>query len=117
MWVAHRAGWFLTNGAIPDGALLCHFCDNPPCVNPKHLYIGTNQTNSTDKVLRNRTTKGRPVHHGELSFHKLTLEQVREIRIRYSAGGESQSKLGKEFGVSQTQVGRIIRGVRWQHDH
>lgn len=117
MWSAHRASWTFNNGVIPVDRIVCHICDNPPCVNPGHLYLGTDQTNSTDKVLRNRTTKGRPVHHGELSFHKITLAEVREIRRRYAAGGISQSALGREFGISQTHVGHIVRGERWQHDH
>lgn len=117
MWRAHRASWVLTNGEILDGVLVCHVCDNPPCVNPKHLYLGDNQTNSNDRVIRNRSTRGRPVHHGELSLHKLTLDQVREIRFRYAAGRISQAALGCEYNISQTQVSRIICGKRWQHDH
>lgn len=114
---AHRASWMLTNGD-PGEMHVMHRCDNPSCVNPAHLSLGSHEENMQDRNGKGRTTLGRAGHHGEGSGRsaKLTLQQVREVRERYARGGVSQTALGVEFGISQTQVGRIIRGVRWQYD-
>lgn len=115
---AHRVGWELVNGPIPTSMLVCHTCDNPPCCSPAHWFLGTNFDNMQDRNAKGRTTKGRTVHHGEGSGRsaKLSLEQVRAIRAVYVAGGVSQAVLGIEHGVSQTQISRIIRGIRWAYD-
>jgi hypothetical protein len=54
MWLAHRVSWVLANGEIPDRLLVCHRCDNPPCVNPGHLFLGTTQDNALDKMSKGR---------------------------------------------------------------
>jgi hypothetical protein len=115
---AHRIAWILTNGEPSEGAQILHRCDNPPCCNPAHLFPGTHQDNMADRNAKGRTTAGR--HHGahgeQSHLAKLTLPDVRAIRRAYAAGGVSQSALGAQYGVSQTQVGRIVRGVRWARD-
>jgi hypothetical protein len=114
MWKAHRAAWVLIHGLIPPGLIVCHHCDNPPCVNPSHLFLGTPQDNVDDRVRKGRSSR-LISHFGETSPKaKLTAAQVAEIRERYSAGGVYQRELGEEFGVDQTQIGRIVRGVRWK---
>lgn len=114
MWRAHRAAWTLTNGSIPAGMIVCHYCDNPPCVNPIHLFLGTDADNCADRVAKDRSSR-MISHYGETSpLAKLTAEQVEEIRRRYAAGGVLQRELGEEFGIGQTQVGRIVRRVRWK---
>lgn len=114
MWRAHRAAWTLTNGPIPDGMIVCHHCDNPPCVRPDHLFLGFDLDNAADRVAKNRSSR-MVTHWGETSPKaKLTAAQVEEIRARYAAGRVTQRELGEEFGVGQTQVGRIVRGVRWK---
>lgn len=114
MWRAHRAAWTLLVGPIPAGLVVCHHCDNPPCVNPAHLFLGTDADNCADRVAKGRSSR-RVSHRGETSpLAKLTEQDVREIRERYARGGIYQRELGVEYGVSQTEVGRIVRGVRWR---
>src|SRR5688572_12699995 len=57
-WKAHRYAWTLLVGPIPDGLHLCHHCDNPPCVNPAHMFIGTHRENNADKVAKMRQARG-----------------------------------------------------------
>lgn len=106
---AHRVSWMITNGTIPDGLYVLHTCDNPGCVNPKHLKLGTHQDNMDDMVARNRL----PSEAGELNHRaKLTWDQVREIRRRYP--NFSQQFIAKEYGVSPKTISKIITGIRWK---
>ena len=113
--LAHRISWMLHNGPIPKGkgyhgTCVLHHCDNPPCVNPKHLFLGTNNDNMADKVKKGRIAN----NIGEQNCNaKLTWEQVCEIRVRYAKGGITQTKLGDEFGVTNQNISDIIRGKLW----
>jgi hypothetical protein len=102
---AHRISWELANGPIPPGMLVRHKCDNPPCVNPRHLLLGTHSDNMQDMLERGRQAKG----------SKVTEEMVREIRSRYSAGGISQKSLAAEYGIGQRHICGIILRQRWKH--
>ena len=93
----------------PDLHVL-HLCHNPLCVNPRHLYLGTDQDNMNDKVAVDRQNKGET--HGQ---SKLTDKDVLKMRRMYAAGGITQAKLGRKFGISQKQVSCIIRGEQWPH--
>lgn len=108
---AHRASWEIHYGPIPDGLWVLHKCDNPPCVNPAHLFLGTRQDNVDDKV-----NKGRSYHpYGELSpAAKLTKEQAEEIRYLYAHTKVFQRELAERFGVSQTAISRIVISKTWQ---
>jgi HNH endonuclease len=108
-YVAHRFSYALFNGEIPYGLLVCHKCDNPPCVNPDHLFLGTYQDNHDDM-----TRKGRRVtHRGETHpSAKLTAAQVHEIRSRYKQGNGTE--LGNEFGVKSSAISAIITGQSWK---
>lgn len=86
---------------------MCHRCDNPPCINPEHLFLGTRGDNNRDALAKGRTLNGE-----NKIQHKLTDEQVGQIRSRYAAGGISQSSLASEFGVSQQLVSDLVRGTR-----
>lgn len=92
----------MVNGPIPKGLNALHRCDNPPCVNPDHLFLGTLQDNNADMK-----TKGR-------KYTKLTEDQVKEIKLRLSRW-ESQQRIADDFGVNQTLVSFIKRGVVWNH--
>jgi len=109
---AHRIVWELMYGVIPDGICVCHHCDSPSCCNPEHLFLGTRADNSHDAMQKGRLY--RPV--GELCTRsKLTVEQVLEIRRRYSTGKVSQPRLATEFGVGKSAVNRAIRRETWKH--
>lgn len=105
----HRFSWMLVNGPIPYGMQVCHRCDNPSCVNPEHLFLGSSSDNHQDMKQ-----KGRHLY-GELNSEaKLTELQVLEIH-EIAKSGLSQKKIAKQFGVGQMTICRILRGERWNH--
>lgn len=107
---AHRTSYELFVGEIPAGLYICHHCDNPPCVNPAHLYPGTDADNNRDRVLRGRTTRGSRGLRGESHPRaRLTNADAEAIRIHYSRGGITMQGLGDEYGVNKQQIYRIVR--------
>lgn len=102
---AHRIAWELTNGPIPEGMVVMHLCDNPPCVNPAHLSIGTHRENAADKITKGRQRPGR--------LAKLTPEAVREIRVKLAAGA-TRAALGREYSISATTITKIALGRHWK---
>lgn len=117
---AHRVSWALAHGPIPDGLFVCHRCDNPPCVNPAHLFLGTRQDNMRDMVQKGRhpsKTEEYPLTqhpslrpHGERNTStKLTDEQVDEIR-RLSQPGTTHSELARRFNVWPSTISRAVLG-------
>lgn len=108
---AHRVSFELSRGYEPEDMVL-HHCDNPPCVNPAHLYGGTAADNIQDSYDRDR--RGRPVTHRGVDTPNahLTPHDVREIRRRY-ADGEVQVDLSEKYETSQSHISRIIRGESW----
>lgn len=115
MALAHRVSWTLTNGRIPDGSQVLHHCDTPSCVNPGHLYVGTNADNMRDKVDRGRSSWPRPERRGEgHPLAKLTSEQVAVIRTEPFVFG-SGKELAERYGVSRALITRIRKGQLWQH--
>lgn len=110
---AHRASWIIHNGPIPPGLFVCHHCDNPPCVRPDHLWLGTHAENVADMHRKGRASGGRTSRPGELHpLHKLTLGQVQQIREKASSGATGR-QLAHEFGISTAQISRIKNGTRW----
>lgn len=107
----HRLAYEIDKGHPPPADLLvCHRCDNPKCCNPAHLFLGTPAENSADMVSKGRSARG--VLAGPA---KLTEAEVETIRVRYAAGGVTQSALAAEFSVGNAEINRIIRGVDWRH--
>jgi hypothetical protein len=109
---SHRVAYELTYGPIPNGMLVCHRCDNPLCCNPAHLFLGTNQDNTSDMLAKGRfhNTPSPGERNGNA---KLTLEQVREIR-RLATTGERTSNISSQFGVAMTTIRRITSGRYWR---
>lgn len=107
----HRISYELAFGSVPIDLHVLHKCDNPPCVNPSHLFLGTQLDNVRDMQHKSRDNKA---HHERVNTSKLTVDQVMEIRRLYDAGGMFQHELGKMFGVSQQNIFRIVHGETWR---
>lgn len=99
---ASRVAWTLTNGPIPPGLLVCHHCDNPPCVNPAHLFLGTNRDNVMDMVRKGRRAS------------KLTASQVRDLRAQRMAGA-SEREVADRYGVSPVTIRDAVARRTWSH--
>lgn len=136
---AHRISWELTYGPIPDGLFVCHNCpdgDNPLCVNPAHLFLGTHEDNMRDAVEKGQTRRGidsAPFRHfrnqlqpatppsyrsektrGDRNRNaKLTEAQVVEIKRHVLAGDVSYTDLAKRYGVSREAISAIVNGKCW----
>lgn len=116
---AHRIAWELENGPIPTGKIVCHRCDNPACVRPDHLFLGTHADNVQDMLSKGRG--GLRLHpetaaRGEqASKAKLKAEQVKEIRRLYRGGGISQRELARRFGVTQNAISMLLHRKSWSH--
>ncbi len=110
MWRAHRIAYAILVGPIPTDALITHNCDNPPCVNPFHLKLGTPASNMVEKVIRYRCN----APHGEQHWNnKLTATDV--IEIRALRGKEFQKDIALRFGVNKATIGDVQRGKIWKH--
>ena len=111
---AHRVVWSAYYGEIPKGKMICHKCDNPLCVNIKHLYLGDQNTNSADMVRRGRAKNGSAtVRHEKHPNARLTYPEVEKIRLLYARGGVTQQELSDEFKISRGQIWRIVSGRSW----
>lgn len=100
---AHRASWIIHYGEIPAGKLVCHTCDNPPCINPNHLFVGTQQDNSTDSKVKGRTLRG--LNHPRAV---MTPEIAAAIRDRYEFRKVTHRMLAQEFGICRNTVQKVL---------
>ncbi len=109
--LAHRMAYMLTHGPIPDGMHVCHTCDNPPCCNPSHLFLGTAKDNSRDCLSKGRRTL--PPSGEEQWSARLTRDQSRSIRVAHSQG-TTPKELAHQYGVAVPTIYHILRGRNWK---
>lgn len=100
----HRVAWTLANGPIPTGLLVLHKCDVRNCINPDHLFLGTSQDNTNDKLQKGRQSNG---------GGKLDAESVRKIRDLYKK--LSQVQLARDYRVSPNTIWKIVHRIIWKH--
>ena len=112
-WLAHRLIWTFENGKIPDGMEICHTCDNPACVNPKHLWAGTRADNNHDMMEKGRFIP--KYKNGSKNCNaKLSEKDVIEIRKK-SLNGYKLKELSKIYNVSYDTIRLISKRITWKH--
>ncbi len=104
----HRYAWEQSNGIIPEGMHVLHRCDNPPCCNPYHLFLGTHQDNMDDMIKKGRKN---PPKGERVNTAKLTETDVIAIR----ADIRLQKEIAVDYGVGETTIGRLKRRITWKH--
>lgn len=105
---AHRFSWEVHVGPIPNGAFVCHRCDNPGCVRPNHLFLGTAQDNSSDMVAKSRQRQEEGHPHA-----KITRANARDIIVARQEGA-TYAAIGQRFGICEAAVRMIVRGSTWR---
>ena len=108
--MAHRLSWMLYRGDVPAGMCVCHKCDVPECVNPRHLFVGTYTDNMQDAARKGRTLRGD--RNPSRVYSALGTEAAHEIRHRRMSGEKGRA-LAREFGVSAQTVCNIYKGRSW----
>ena len=98
---SHRIAWMLQNGEIADGLCVLHRCDNPPCCNPGHLFLGSRADNNHDCFAKGRNNP------------KLSKNDIVEIKTKYFDGKISQQEIADQYGVGRKYISKIVKGDRW----
>lgn len=108
---AHRLSYLISIGSIPDGMEVCHKCDNPLCINPAHLFVGTKKENAADRDRKGRNI----VFTGEEQPRsKLTKKMVKDARWERVFQGTSFQKLADKYGVSKKTMQNAVKGITWK---
>jgi len=107
--LAHRYSWEFHKGKIPKEMYVCHHCDNPKCVNPKHLYVGNQSQNMEDAAQRKRMPRGSSHHNARLTIKDI--ERIYALRKQ----GKKQHEIATQFGVTNSHVCLILQGKHWAH--
>ena len=107
---AHRLAWVLLRGEIPSGLCVCHSCDNPGCVNPDHLFLGTIADNNADMIAKGRDKYLRGESHPS---SVLSEGDIGKIRALYPS--HSYKAIGEMFGVSSRTIAKIVKRQAWSH--
>jgi hypothetical protein len=113
LFCAHRVSYEIYNNKlIPKGLCVCHTCDNPKCVRPNHLFLGTHQDNMDDRRIKGRHATGE-----KSGMAKCNYEKINKIRILYNNGKYTYGQLSIIFGVSVSTIGRIVNNKLWNNDN
>ena len=107
-WLVHRFVYTRLFGEIPDGLIIMHTCDNPACINPAHLELGTHMHNVRDKEAKGRGNQG--PQNGQA---KLTEDDVRQIREAYTGARGELAALGRRFGAHRSCIHKIVNHTHW----
>lgn len=121
--VAHRVAYEFAVGPIPTGMIIMHLCDNPPCVNPDHLRLGTKLDNNRDSLLKGRRRTTPPRGENEIHSRKLTWVDVLEIRRRHPLPlpkttrpkGHTLTGTARDMGVCVSTIRKIALGEKWRY--
>lgn len=108
-WLAHRASWTVFKGEIPEGLCVLHKCDNPPCVNPEHLFLGTKKDNAQDRSRKGRNWNCKGERNPNAKLTPATVVKIREL---LSAGLTTRA-VAKVFDTDPATIWRIGKGQRW----
>jgi hypothetical protein len=111
--IATRVSWEIHNGEIPEGKHVCHRCDNPPCVNPNHLFLGTHDENMIDMASKGR--RARKAVGVENGLSKLNPKKVREIRRKYATLKYTYKELANTYGVASPTIISVVKRLTWKH--
>lgn len=115
---AHRVSWALHHGAMPDRATkVCHRCDTPACVNPGHLWLGSQRDNIADMIAKGRNRPPKPQVGSTNPQAVLTEEDVWAIRHMLRNGSFTEPEIRRAYGVSPMTINRIARWESWRHVH
>ena len=111
VYKAHRLSWEIHNGSIPSSLFVCHHCDNPPCVNPVHLFLGTALDNAKDMLAKGRCRVSKGSSNGRAKLSEVNVRKIRKLLV----AGRSQVSIAAKFGVCQVTISGIKIGRLWSH--
>lgn len=113
-WPAHRLSYRVWVGEIPEGHVVCHRCDVPACINPAHLFVGTQAENLADMRAKGRRGSVRVYSGSSNVMSRLTEADIPKI-LNAANDGQSFTAIGRTFGVSRVTVSKIVNGRAWRH--
>ena len=111
-WLSHRLSYLIEHGELPENLDVCHACDNPSCVNPSHLWLGTHHENMADKVHKGRCNARKGSAHPAARIDEAL---VRTARALWAEGNITQREIARRLSVSASLINRAVRGVTWSH--
>ena len=110
--IAHRVAWLIEHNEIPNKCVL-HMCDNPKCVNPAHLFTGTQKENIHDMIRKGRENKTKFARGSKVGISRLKEQDIPNVREMYQSG-MSQQGIADKLGVNQSTISNILNGKTWR---